>query len=67
LPQLEVRHEVWFDDGIIGAFDEEIRPESADFVVDAVTLLDNVLVRMEGHQFKKRAELRALKSWPIED
>jgi pyruvate kinase len=38
-----------------------------DFVVDAVELLDHVLRRMEGHQFKKRAELRALKSWPVDD
>ncbi|HLF76100.1 MAG TPA: pyruvate kinase [Dehalococcoidia bacterium] len=37
-----------------------------DYVCDAVTVLSNVLIRMEGHQFKKRAELRALKSWPIE-
>jgi pyruvate kinase len=36
-----------------------------DFVAEAVQLLDHVLVRMEGHQFKKRAELRALRSWPI--
>jgi pyruvate kinase len=36
-----------------------------DFIVDAVALLDDVLIRMEGHQFKKRPELRALKSWPI--
>jgi pyruvate kinase len=37
-----------------------------DFVGDAVELLDDVIVRMQGHQFKKRAELRALKSWPID-
>jgi pyruvate kinase len=35
------------------------------FLSEAVTLLDDVLVRMEGHQFKKRAELRALKAWPV--
>lgn len=35
------------------------------YVADAVELLDHVIVRMQGHQFKKRAELRALKSWPI--
>jgi pyruvate kinase len=34
------------------------------FVAEAVSLLENVLIRMEGHQFKKRAELRALRSWP---
>jgi pyruvate kinase len=36
-----------------------------DFLAEAITVLDDVLVRMEGHQFKKRAELRALKSWPV--
>ncbi len=36
------------------------------FLTEAITALDNVLIRMEGHQFKKRAELRALMSWPVE-
>ncbi len=35
------------------------------FIQEAVELLEDVLIRMEGHQFKKRAELRALRSWPI--
>ncbi len=34
-----------------------------DYIADAVTLLDDVLRRMEGHQIKKRAQLRALRSW----
>lgn len=33
---------------------------------EAITALDDVLVRMAGHQFKKRTELRALASWPID-
>ena len=33
------------------------------FVTDAVTLLDDVLRRMQAHQIKKRAQLRALRSW----
>lgn len=34
---------------------------------EAITALQNVLGRMEGHQFKKRAELRALGSWPLDE
>jgi pyruvate kinase len=34
-----------------------------DYIADALTLLDDVLRRMEGHQIKKRAQLRALRSW----
>lgn len=37
-----------------------------DFLAQAITALDDVLVRMGGHQFKKRAELRALLSWPLD-
>ena len=33
------------------------------FAVEAVELLDDVLGRMEGHQFKKASRLRALHSW----
>jgi hypothetical protein len=31
--------------------------------VEAVTLLDDLLGRMEGHQFKKASRMRALRSW----
>ena len=33
------------------------------FVADAVGLLDDLLGRMEGHQFKKVSRLRRLRSW----
>ena len=33
------------------------------FVIDAVNLLDDLLGRMEGHQFKKASRMRALHSW----
>lgn len=33
-------------------------------VGEAVTLLDSLLARMDGHIFKKTPTLRALKSWP---
>jgi pyruvate kinase len=36
------------------------------FVGEAVKMLDHIIVRMQGHQFKKRAEFRALKSWPLD-
>ncbi len=33
------------------------------FVAEAVTLLDEMLGAMEGHQFKKASRMRALRSW----
>lgn len=33
------------------------------YVAEAVTILDDVLMRMEGHQLKKTPTLRALRSW----
>lgn len=33
------------------------------FIADAVTILDDVLTRMETHQMKKTPQLRALRSW----
>ena len=33
------------------------------FVVEAVTILDDVLIRMQAHQLKKTPQLRALHSW----
>ncbi len=33
------------------------------FVAEAVSILDDVLARMEGHQIKKTSRLRALHSW----
>lgn len=33
------------------------------FIADAVTILDDVLTRMEAHQQKKTPQLRALNSW----
>ena len=33
------------------------------FVVDAVQLLTDMLLSMEGHQFKKVSRMRALHSW----
>lgn len=33
------------------------------YIAEAVTVLDDVLVRMQEHQFKKTPQLRALRSW----
>lgn len=33
------------------------------FIVEAITILDDVLTRMEAHQSKKTPQLRALQSW----
>ena len=33
------------------------------FITQAVTILDDVLTRMEAHQLKKTPQLRALRSW----
>lgn len=33
------------------------------FVAEAVTMLDDVLIRMQAHQLKKTPQLRALRSW----
>lgn len=35
-------------------------------IVDAIRMLDDVLVRMEAHQHKKTAQLRVLQSWEAE-
>ncbi|GAB4217679.1 MAG: pyruvate kinase [Synechococcales cyanobacterium] len=36
------------------------------FIAEAVTILDDVLTRMEAHQRKKTPQLRALRSWSVE-
>ena len=33
------------------------------FIAEAITILDDVLTRMEAHQMKKTPQLRALHSW----
>lgn len=36
-----------------------------DYINDAVTVLDDILVRMQEHQYKKSSRLRALQQWPM--
>jgi len=35
------------------------------YILEAVTILDDVLKRMQAHQMKKTAQLRALRSWEM--
>jgi pyruvate kinase len=35
------------------------------FIAEAITILDDVLTRMEAHQLKKTPQLRALQSWQL--
>jgi pyruvate kinase len=35
------------------------------YIMDALTVLDHILVRMQEHQHKKSSRLRALMQWPI--
>jgi pyruvate kinase len=50
-------------DAAMSARAECVMLNKGEFITDAVTLLDDVLRRMEGHQIKKRAQLRALRAW----
>jgi pyruvate kinase len=34
-----------------------------EFIGEAVTILDDVLIRMQAHQTQKSPQLRALHSW----
>jgi pyruvate kinase len=36
-----------------------------EFILEAVTILDDVLARMQSHQSKKSPQLRALQSWQL--
>jgi pyruvate kinase len=42
---------------------EGVMLNKGPFIVSAVELLDDVLLRMQGHQQKKTPQLRALRSW----
>jgi len=35
------------------------------YIGDAVMLLDDILQRMQEHQYKKSSRLRALQQWPL--
>jgi len=50
-------------DAAMGSRADCVMLNKGDFIVDGVAMLDDVLMRMQEHQIKKRAQLRALRSW----
>jgi pyruvate kinase len=50
-------------DAAMGERAECVMLNKGPFVLDAVTILDDVLSRMQAHQLKKSPQLRALHSW----
>jgi len=47
-------------DAAKGAQAECVMLNKGPFINDAIKILKNILIRMEGHSFKKKNELRAL-------
>ncbi|APQ17917.1 pyruvate kinase [Maribacter hydrothermalis] len=47
-------------DAAIGAQAECVMLNKGPYINDAIKILQNILIRMEGHSFKKKNELRAL-------
>jgi pyruvate kinase len=52
-------------DAAMGERAECVMLNKGPYIVDAISMLDDILRRMEAHQSKKRPLLRALKSWDI--
>ena len=50
-------------DAAMGERAECVMLNKGPFIADAVTILDDVLTRMESHQLKKTPQLRRLRSW----
>jgi pyruvate kinase len=50
-------------DAAMGGRAECVMLNKGPFLLDAVNVLDDVLRRMQGHQSKKTAQLRALRAW----
>jgi pyruvate kinase len=50
-------------DAAMGERAECVMLNKGDYIIDAVKILDSVLHRMQAHQSKKTAQLRALQSW----
>ena len=53
-------------DAAMGERAECVMLNKGPHILDAVSVLDDILRRMEEHQSKKTAQLRALKSWRVE-
>ena len=54
-------------DAAMGERAECVMLNKGAHILEAVSVLDDILRRMEEHQSKKTAQLRALKSWYLED
>ncbi len=52
-------------DAAMGERAECVMLNKGPHILDAVSVLDDILRRMEEHQSKKTAQLRALKSWQV--
>ena len=50
-------------DAAMGERAECVMLNKGPFILEAVTILDDVLSRMQAHQIKKSPQLRALHSW----
>ena len=53
-------------DAAMGQRAECVMLNKGPYITEAVSVLDDVLTRMRGHQDKKQAELRALRSWELD-
>ena len=58
-----VHHRAEMTDAAMAERAESVMLNKGPYVADAVSLLDDVLAAMEGHQFKKASRMRALRSW----
>ena len=58
-----VRHRGEMTDAAMAERAECVMLNKGPFAGDAVRLLDDLLGRMEGHQFKKTSRMRALRTW----
>ncbi|MGZ5309690.1 MAG: pyruvate kinase [Solirubrobacterales bacterium] len=58
-----VRHRGEMTDAAMAERAECVMLNKGPFAGDAVGLLDDLLGRMEGHQFKKTSRMRALRTW----
>jgi pyruvate kinase len=50
-------------DAAMGERAECVMLNKGEFIIEAVSILDDVLTRMQTHQSKKSPQLRALHSW----
>ena len=58
-----VRHRAEMTDAAMAERAECVMLNKGPFAAEAVSLLDGLLGRMEGHQFKKTSRMRALRTW----